>query len=58
MVEQNGKTQQYTKTQQLVTFGTQFGKSVLGDAAAVATYQQSEHLLILPGEASQLGVFD
>jgi len=36
----------------------EFGELVLGDIAAMAAYQQREHLLVFPGETGQVGVLD
>ncbi len=57
-MEQDGEAQQHAQAQQLDSFLAQFGDLVLWDVAAMAAYQQGHHLLVLAGEARQVGVLD
>ena len=45
VVEQDRKAQQHAQADQLDAVVAEFGELVLGDIAAMAAYQQREHLL-------------
>ena len=58
VVEQDREAQQHAQADQLVAVVTELGELVLGDVAAVAAHQQSEHLLVFARETGKVRVLD